>query len=162
MATMPASNITLPTLLLGVLAVTSGCVTTWGPGTGPYDGHHHPGPHMHDWDSEAEHENAEGVFPYEGNEAVTLEVAAGRPSELRFSPDSFEVPAGARVGVVFTNEGEVEHELAIEVADFHIHADPGRTTRATFVAPEAPGEYTIGCYLPGHFEQGMRGTLVVA
>ncbi len=148
-------------LAIALLMALAGCVTSWGPGQGPYDGHHHPGPHLHDWDTDEEHENAEGVGPYTGDETVTLEVTAGEPSEFRFSLDTYEVPANATVGVVFTNQGRAEHEFAIEAADFHVHADPGETVRASFVAPAQPGEYTVGCYLPGHFEEGMRGTLTV-
>ncbi len=148
-------------VLLGLLVILAGCVTPSSPSQAPDDGHHHDGPHMHDWGAQDDHEDAEGVDPYTGDETVTLEVTGGQPSEFRFSPDTYEVPAGATVGVIFTNEGRADHEFAIEAAGFHVHADPGETVRASFVAPDEPGEYTVGCYLPGHFEEGMKGTLVV-
>lgn len=149
-------------LLLSLVVALTGCIDSW-PGQGPYDGHHHTGPHVHDWgtEDEDEHEDAEGVEPYTGNESLTLEVTGGAPSEFRFDPDTYEGPAGETVGVIFTNEGDAEHELAIKAVGFHVHANPGQTVRASFVAPDEPGEYTIGCYLPGHFENGMKGTLVV-
>lgn len=158
---MDRSSLAGQVLLVGLLLLLSGCVSGWGPETTPADRHHHDGPHMHDWDDEDDHDDAEGVGPYTGNETVTLEVTAGEPREFRFSPDTYEVPAGATVGVIFTNVGDAEHEFAIEAADFHIHADPGETVRASFLAPSEPGEYEVGCYLPGHFESGMKGTLVV-
>lgn len=148
-------------LLAGLLVLLAGCVSGWGPGTGPFDGHHHDGPHMHDWDTGDDHEDSEGVGNYTGNETVTLEVTGGQPSEFRFDPDTYEVPAGETVAVVFTNEGDADHEFAIQAVDFHVHAEPGETVRASFVAPDEPGEYEVGCYLPGHYEQGMKGTLVV-
>lgn len=157
---LPRSSVLKP-VLFGLLVVLAGCVSSWGPGQGPYDGHHHDGPHMHDWGTEEDHEDAQGVEPYTGNETVTLEVTGGQPGEFRFSPDTYEVPAGASVAVVFTNEGRADHEFAIEIVDFHLHTDPGQTARASFVAPDEPGEYEVGCYLPGHYENGMKGTLVV-
>jgi azurin len=37
----------------------------------------------------------------------------------------------------------------------------GETVDATFKAPTAPGSYTYLCTFPGHFQSGMKGTLVV-
>jgi len=41
-------------------------------------------------------------------------------------------------------------------------ADKGETTETTFVVPSEPGEYTYVCTFPGHFEAGMKGTLIVS
>ena len=37
----------------------------------------------------------------------------------------------------------------------------GETVEVTFKAPTAPGSYTYLCTFPGHFQSGMKGTLVV-
>lgn len=145
----------LHVFLLALVVALSGCLG-WH-GGGPFDGHHHPGPHGYDGGGE----DADGTYPYTGNESVDLEVTGGEPSEYRFSPDRYEVPAGERVGVVFTNEGDIDHEFAVKAADFRVDAGSGETARAAFVAPDEPGEYKVGCYLPGHYEEGMKGTLVV-
>jgi azurin len=40
-------------------------------------------------------------------------------------------------------------------------AGPGETVGVTFVVPEIPGEYPFICTFAGHYQAGMRGTLVV-
>jgi azurin len=40
-------------------------------------------------------------------------------------------------------------------------AAAGETVEATFKAPAAAGSYTYLCTFPGHFQSGMKGTLVV-
>lgn len=37
----------------------------------------------------------------------------------------------------------------------------GETTEITFTAPSEPGEYTYLCTFPGHYQAGMKGTLIV-
>jgi len=37
----------------------------------------------------------------------------------------------------------------------------GETSEVTFSAPTKPGKYDYLCTFPGHFSQGMRGTLTV-
>ena len=37
----------------------------------------------------------------------------------------------------------------------------GETSEVTFTAPTKPGKYDYLCTFPGHFSQGMRGTLTV-
>lgn len=95
-----------------------------------------------------------------GEEDEVVEVVAGSPGEYRFAPERIEVGAGMRIGVVFTNTGEIPHEFVVEAVGFHLHADPGETVEGAFVVPEE-GTYTFGCYLPVHIEAGMRGDLVV-
>lgn len=35
------------------------------------------------------------------------------------------------------------------------------TAELTFVVPDRPGTYEIGCFIPGHYEAGMKGILKV-
>jgi azurin len=40
-------------------------------------------------------------------------------------------------------------------------AGPGETVQVTFTAPSKPGQYPFLCTFPGHYQAGMKGTLVV-
>jgi azurin len=40
-------------------------------------------------------------------------------------------------------------------------AGPGESVQVTFKAPEKPGKYPYLCTFPGHFQAGMKGTLIV-
>ena len=40
-------------------------------------------------------------------------------------------------------------------------AGPGETVQVTFTAPKKPGKYPYICTFPGHYQSGMKGTLVV-
>lgn len=45
---------------------------------------------------------------------------------------------------------------------FVVLADPGETVEVSFTAPpDKTGQWEIGCFQPGHYEAGMRGTLTV-
>lgn len=44
---------------------------------------------------------------------------------------------------------------------FMLAVSPGGTASATFNAPSRPGTYEFGCFIPGHYESGMRGELVI-
>ena len=60
-----------------------------------------------------------------------------------------EAPAGHAHG-----EGH-EHGTMVE-------SQPGETFLLSFTLPESRrGEWTTGCFLPGHYDAGMHGTLIV-
>jgi azurin len=40
-------------------------------------------------------------------------------------------------------------------------AGPGETVTVTFTVPSKPGRYPYLCTFPGHYQAGMKGTLVV-
>jgi uncharacterized cupredoxin-like copper-binding protein len=88
-----------------------------------------------------------------------ITIIAGSPSEFRFDPDSFTVRAGQTVEIVLINNGVVEHEFAIKSLDLHVHAEPGETVTGSFTAPSSSVEF--GCFIPGHYESGMKGQLRV-
>ncbi|MFM1990700.1 MAG: hypothetical protein RJA99_3657 [Pseudomonadota bacterium] len=111
--------------------------------------------------------------------AAVLEVRVEMDDAMRFTPSRIEVAAGQPVRFVVANVGRATHELVIgterELAAHaaemrrggaHHHGDasvrvkPGRTAtlRRTFTEP---AELGIACFEPGHYEAGMRGTLVV-
>jgi len=108
----------------------------------------------------------------------TIEITA--LDELAYEPASIEVEPGETVHFVVTNDGEADHEFVVgdiemqEMAEqqamegMHGHAeamasvalDPGETAETTVTFDE-PDELFYACHLPGHYEGGMVGTIVV-
>ena len=88
-----------------------------------------------------------------------VEVSA---SEYRFDPSTISVPAG-QVTFKVTNKGAIEHEFELErngqTVDEVEHILPGLERDLTVTL--AAGDYEFVCALPGHEEQGMKGTLTV-
>lgn len=155
---MPQRRVHLVAIVLvGLTVAVAGCVAPDGSSDHPMSGHGHGDDDHHHGGSSA---SGEGNLAMTGDEDVVVNVTGGAPEEYRFTPDRIEVQSGQRVGIVFTNDGNLEHEFSIDGLEFHLHAAAGDTEEGAFIAP-APGTYEIGCYIPGHFESGMKGTLVV-
>jgi azurin len=109
---------------------------------------------------------------------ATITARAGEPLRLRFvSTGTIPKVAMAHNVVVlkpatdvtkFINEG-----AAFRTADFippamkdaviakTPFAGPGETVQVVFTAPSKPGRYPFVCTFSGHFQAGMKGTLVV-
>ena len=95
----------------------------------------------------------------------------------RFIPDHFEFRAGSTVTFVVTNRDPIDHEFIIgdehvqqiheEGTEAHHGAKPGEIsipageTRSTTYTFAQPGRLLIGCHLPGHYDFGMVGDVVV-
>jgi uncharacterized cupredoxin-like copper-binding protein len=101
---------------------------------------------------------------------------------MRFFPSELRVKRGATVRFVARNSGELPHELVIGTMDElkkqaalikkggdieHAHARPnaahaerGKSARLVWQFTR-PGEFHYACLVPGHFEAGMIGTIVV-
>jgi plastocyanin len=85
-------------------------------------------------------------------------------TEFAFDPADFDVEAGRPVAVTFVNEGTAEHDWTLrtldgeEVEGAHANAGPGEEAAAVFTLE--PGTYEAWCTLPGHYEGGMKGTVV--
>jgi azurin len=41
-------------------------------------------------------------------------------------------------------------------------AGPGERVQVTFTVPQTPGEYPFFCTFAGHYQAGMKGTLIVS
>lgn len=99
---------------------------------------------------------------------------------MRFSPARLEVRQGDTVRFVVKNAGKVMHEMVLgTLDDLKQHAElmrqhPGMEHDEPYMAHVAPGrsetlvwqftragEYHYGCLIPGHFEAGMMGRIVV-
>ena len=80
--------------------------------------------------------------------------------EWGFEPSAIHLHEGEAVNIVFVNEGTLEHEVELDAFDFHIHAEAGETVTAGFV-PDQTGNFEFACFVPGHYDAGMVGELVV-
>lgn len=89
---------------------------------------------------------------------VTKEI---RMTEYAFTPRVIEVPEGARLRLILVNAGREEHEFELEGYDLELAGlQPGTSVRLIFNADRS-GRFEFACHLPGHYERGMRGTLIV-
>jgi high-affinity iron transporter len=85
-----------------------------------------------------------------------------KASEFRFEPATISVHAG-EVTFHVTNVGEAEHEFEILKGEQTVSEIEGLVPglQRDLTVSLAAGEYMYACRLPGHFEQGMKGTLSV-
>lgn len=110
--------------------------------------------------------------------ARTIEVRMS--DDMRFRPNRIEVREGETIRFVVRNAGGVLHEMVIGTEEeLRGHAAlmqkfPGMEHEEpymTHVKPRErgaivwnfnrPGTFQFACLLPGHYEAGMKGTLVV-
>jgi uncharacterized cupredoxin-like copper-binding protein len=99
---------------------------------------------------------------------------------MRYTPSRVEVRRGDTVKFVVTNAGKTMHEMVIGTeAELKAHAEvmkkhPGMEHDAPYMAHvppgqketitwtfDQPGTFMYGCLIPGHWEAGMKGTIVV-
>lgn len=100
---------------------------------------------------------------------------------MRFDPDEVKVRRGDTVKFVVRNTGKLMHEMVIGTPqELENHAalmkkHPGMEHDAPYMAHVAPGgkqeivwtfhkpgTFMYGCLLPGHWEAGMKASIVVA
>jgi uncharacterized cupredoxin-like copper-binding protein len=109
--------------------------------------------------------------------------------DIAFEPSSLTVTEGDEVELLFTNDGKVRHEAYVGTPDDQVdHAEemaaegedsgghddhgggsddknkitvePGKSGELTYRFDKA-GSYEIGCHEPGHYDAGMKITVVV-
>lgn len=93
-------------------------------------------------------------------------------TEFKIELDKTSVPAGL-VKYVIVNEGTILHEVVVEPAgaiDQPLEAN-GKEAEAEDIEAgqsvtlewtlDTPGEYQLGCHIPGHYEAGMVATFNV-
>ena len=99
---------------------------------------------------------------------------------MRYTPDRIEVRLGETVRFVHRNDGKVLHEFVIGTKkDLEEHAAmmrkyPGMEHDEPYMAHVAAGksaemiwtfnragEFDFACLIPGHFEAGMVGRIIV-
>lgn len=109
-----------------------------------------------------------------GEESEVDRTIALTADEFRFAPDSIEVSRGETIEFVITNEGQAPHELALGTVHEHhpgmMHDPSSGGTGAITPGEESTliwtftksGETSFACYIDGHNERGMTGTLTVS
>ena len=98
--------------------------------------------------------------------------------EFAFRPAVIRLPLGRPARIVFTNNGQIAHQveaaylqrtsatvvtptIRVEAAGLDIvRVDPAGSARIEFV-PRAAGRFPFACTIEGHQEAGMTGTLEI-
>jgi uncharacterized cupredoxin-like copper-binding protein len=112
--------------------------------------------------------------------AVTRTIEIRMTDNMRFTPERVEVRQGETVKLVVKNHGRMLHELVLgtkDELDAHaaammkfpgmehdeahmVHVKPAGTEPLVWNF-NRPGEFQFACLLPGHYQAGMVGTIVV-
>ena len=111
---------------------------------------------------------------------VTRTIKIVMSDKMRFSPDMIKVKKGDVIKFVHTNPGELMHEFVLGTPELLIkHAEmmrkfPGMEHSEPYMTHVAPGktgeivwefsksgEFAFGCLIPGHFDAGMKGSVIV-
>lgn len=117
-----------------------------------------------------------GIAGSVATRTVTLDLL----DNMRFSPDRIEVAEGETIRFVVRNRGGMRHEMVIgtpaalaghaalmakhpgmqHAEPYMAHVEPGKRGEIVWTFNRT-GEFEYACLLPGHYQAGMRGTLVV-
>ncbi len=89
-------------------------------------------------------------------DAVTIEVELG---DLYIRPAKIEVPAGAEVTFVVTNNGAMPHDFSVNGEQGTAMLDPGQSE--TLVVNGLDADTQAWCTVPGHREGGMEADITV-
>jgi plastocyanin len=117
-------------------------------------------------------------------------INVGTKPGLKFTPEQFQVKAGSKVQITFTNNDDMLHNLVVVIPGSAIQVgetamklglegqeknyipetpkvlhhtnllEPHSSESIYFIAPDKPGDYTYVCTIPGHF-YSMQGTMKV-
>jgi len=99
--------------------------------------------------------------PHEaGNDAVVLQLHG---SEFKFIPSVLKVAKGQKVTIIFTNDGVLAHNFAIDsLVGLRTKTIQSHGTAKLTFTPEKTGSFKFRCLVPGHMQAGMKGELVVS
>ena len=137
----------------------------------------HPAkPHVYDAGKVEEHDFGREGDPKKVHRVIRVDMS----DAFRFTPADVVVKPGETVKFVVTNRGRQLHEMVLGTAEeLKEHAELMRRfpnmehadANMAHVKPGAkgeivwqftrPGEYQFACLIPGHFEAGMVGRIVV-
>ena len=111
---------------------------------------------------------------------VTRTIEIDMNDQMRFSPDLIKVNEGDVIRFVHTNSGQLMHEFVLGTPEsLAQHAEmmkkfPGMEHSEPYMAHVPPGkkgeiiwkftksgEFGFGCLIPGHFDAGMKGKVIV-
>ena len=123
----------------------------------------------------------EKAFGKEGDpKKVSRTVKIDMADSMRYSPSEITVKRGETIRFEAKNSGKVMHEIVFgtlkELKEhaalmlknpgmehdepYMAHVAPGKTERVVWQFTK-PGEFYYGCLIPGHFEAGMIGKVIV-
>jgi len=117
---------------------------------------------------------------YEPDMQVIKTVEITMTDEMRFTPSLIHVKKGDVIRFVHTNPGQLMHEFVLGTeSSLDEHAEmmkkfPGMEHSEPYMSHVAPGqtgevvwkfsksgEFSFGCLIPGHYDAGMKGMVVV-
>ena len=139
------------------------------------------GSHDHDHSNKAGSGLIETEFGEYGTQmhpTVTIEISMS--DDMRFTPATIQVKQGDIVEFIHANEVQLMHEFVLGTLQslnkhaeemkqnpsmshdkpFTVNIAPGETGTNTWQSTES-GVFHFGCLIPGHYEAGMRGTVIV-
>ncbi len=108
----------------------------------------------------------------------TITVRMG--DDMRFVPAQLKVRLGETIKLVAFNRGKLMHEIVIGTPEelrahakmmekhpnmehdepYMAHVDPGKRGQIVWTFNRA-GKFEFACLIPGHFQAGMTGTIIV-
>ncbi len=114
-------------------------------------------------------------------EKVSRTIEVGMGDDMRFKPADIKVKRGETIKFVVKNNGALKHEMVLgTMKELEEHAalmrkfpemehvdpnavtvEPGKTGTLIWQFTK-PGTFDYACLVPGHFEAGMVGKIVVA
>ena len=129
-----------------------------------------------DYSHAEQHPFGRASDPAKAKRTITVDMS----DQMRFTPDKLEVNRGDTVRIVVRNGGKINHEMVLGTDQtLHEHAEvmkkfPGMEHEEPYMAHVDPGKeyvmgwqftdagtFSFGCLIPGHFDAGMKGTIVV-
>ena len=114
--------------------------------------------------------------------ATTIEVTMKETDDAKmlFEPNQVEIKRGEQVKFVLKNHGKIDHEFMLDTVENNAkhkiameknpdmeHDDPNGKRLAPKGSNEIvwrftkAGTFEFACLIPGHYESGMHGTVVV-
>lgn len=141
----------------------------------------HTGSHAAKSDKPAAISTEEKEFGRQGDpKKVTRTINIDMADTMRFTPAEITVRRGETIRFIVKNKGQVLHEMVLgtkkELADhaeqmkkhptmehdepYMAHVGPSKVETMIWQFTKA-GQFYFACLIPGHFEAGMVGTIVV-
>ena len=157
------------------ILIAAASMAAWIPHAGAH-GDKHPGTAKKTLSTE------QHAWGREGDPAkATRTIEVDMSDAMRFLPAELRVKRGETVRFAVRNTGKVMHEMVLGTREeLERHAEmmrkhPGMEHDAPYMAHVAPGKtqvmawtfdregtFMYGCLIPGHWESGMKGSIVVS
>lgn len=138
-------------------------------------GHGHTKPGI-DYSDVEHHEFGMASDPTKAARTIEVDMS----DKMRFTPAQIEINKGDTVRFVIRNMGKLQHEMVLgtgkslnahakmmmkfpgmEHEEPHMaHVDPGAKHEMGWKFTEV-GEFDFACLVPGHFDAGMKGKIIV-